>query len=147
MKRILPYATFALCSAIAVALLLLVVDMPPQQRVRNPPQQHVRNPPQHPVQHPNVLLILIDTLRASNLSLFDYSRPTSPNIDAFAAKSIVFRNVSSVGGNTPTSMAGLMSGRYPFFELDAQWNDSTSHGMARFYTWAGFVRTGTRSNA
>jgi len=40
----------------------------------------------------NVLIIVIDTLRADHLSTYGYFRETSPNIDEFAAESIKFNN-------------------------------------------------------
>jgi len=42
--------------------------------------------------HPNVLLVVIDTLRADHLGCYGYARPTSPTIDAFAAHGTLFAN-------------------------------------------------------
>jgi arylsulfatase A-like enzyme len=38
----------------------------------------------------NVIVVTIDTLRADRLGVYGYSRPTSPNIDALAARGMVF---------------------------------------------------------
>jgi hypothetical protein len=38
----------------------------------------------------NVILVLVDTLRADHLSLYGYKRQTSPNIDRFAEDAITF---------------------------------------------------------
>ena len=38
----------------------------------------------------NVLLITIDTLRADHLGAYGYRRPTSPRLDAFAKRAVVF---------------------------------------------------------
>jgi glucan phosphoethanolaminetransferase (alkaline phosphatase superfamily) len=35
---------------------------------------------------PNVILVVIDTLRADHLGVYGYSRPTSPRLDGLAAK-------------------------------------------------------------
>ncbi|MCK4998166.1 MAG: sulfatase-like hydrolase/transferase, partial [Anaerohalosphaera sp.] len=43
----------------------------------------------------NVVLISIDTCRADYLSCYGYPHRTTPNIDAIAAKGIVFENVYS----------------------------------------------------
>jgi glucan phosphoethanolaminetransferase (alkaline phosphatase superfamily) len=40
---------------------------------------------------PNVLVIVIDTLRADHMSGYGYSRLTTPNIDQFAKQSVVSR--------------------------------------------------------
>ena len=39
---------------------------------------------------PDVVLIVVDTLRADRLGLYGYERPTSPCIDALAERAIVF---------------------------------------------------------
>ncbi len=43
----------------------------------------------------NVVLISIDTLRADHLGTYGYERDTSPSIDRFATKSVVFQNAVS----------------------------------------------------
>lgn len=65
-------------------------------------------PPRH-----NVLLILIDTLRPDHLGLHGYSRPTSPNIDAWAKDAVVFDHAWAHAPNTPRSMPSIITGRYP----------------------------------
>lgn len=61
----------------------------------------------------NVLIIGADTLRADHLSLYGYTRPTSPNIDAAAARAVVFEKVFSQGSYTLSSFASLFTSRYP----------------------------------
>ena len=61
----------------------------------------------------NVILISIDTLRADHLSCYGYHRKTSPNIDKFSAKSIVFKNAISVSSWTVPSHASMFTGLYP----------------------------------
>lgn len=62
---------------------------------------------------PNVLVIVLDALRAQNLSLYGHSRPTSPQIDELAEESVVFERSISPSGTTIDSTASLFSGRYP----------------------------------
>ena len=59
---------------------------------------------------PNVLIVSIDTLRADHLGCYGYGRPTSPNIDAFAARSAVFEHAESASSWTLPSMTSLMTG-------------------------------------
>ena len=40
--------------------------------------------PLSPEDNPNVILIVMDTVRAKELSLYGYPKKTSPNIDKFA---------------------------------------------------------------
>jgi arylsulfatase A-like enzyme len=60
----------------------------------------------------NILLIVIDTLRADHLGCYGYPRDTSPTIDALAAQSIRFARASAAWPETSQSMAALLSGTY-----------------------------------
>ncbi len=60
---------------------------------------------------PNVVLISIDTLRADHLSVYGYSRQTTPNLDAWAKRSaVVFRNVVAPSPWTQPSHVSLFTG-------------------------------------
>ncbi|MCP4661893.1 MAG: sulfatase-like hydrolase/transferase [bacterium] len=60
---------------------------------------------------PNLVIILIDTLRADHLSLYGYERPTSPAIDAWArSRGVVFRNVVAPAPWTLPSHVSLFTG-------------------------------------
>jgi choline-sulfatase len=63
---------------------------------------------------PNVIIVLVDALRADRLGAYGFDeRPTSPNLDALAAQSIVFERAVSQSGWTVPSVASLFSGVYP----------------------------------
>ena len=62
---------------------------------------------------PNIVMILVDTLRADRLSCYGYERPTSPNIDALAAKGTRFAACYAQAPWTRPSVASLMTGLYP----------------------------------
>lgn len=54
----------------------------------------------------NVIFISLDTLRADHLSTYGYERNTSPNIDNFASKSILFENaISNATWTTPAHIS------------------------------------------
>ena len=61
----------------------------------------------------NVLLIVVDTLRADHLGAWGYGRPTSPNIDKLAASGVRFSRSSSQAPWTTPSIGSLMTSRYP----------------------------------
>ncbi len=44
---------------------------------------------------PNVILIIVDTLRADHMSCYGYGRLTSPSLDQLAAKGVLFENAIS----------------------------------------------------
>ncbi|MFL6235277.1 MAG: sulfatase [Thermoanaerobaculia bacterium] len=61
----------------------------------------------------NVILILVDTLRADRLGAWGYARPTSPNLDAFARESIRFTNARSQASCTFPSANSILTSRWP----------------------------------
>ena len=62
---------------------------------------------------PNLILISIDTLRADHLGTYGYARDTSPEIDALAARSIVFDAAYSHSPKTAPSHMSLLTGVVP----------------------------------
>ena len=62
---------------------------------------------------PNVILIVVDTLRADHLSCYGYSRKTSPNIDNLSLDSVLFKNAISPAPWTAPSIGSLLTSQYP----------------------------------
>lgn len=58
----------------------------------------------------NLLLISIDTLRADHLSLYGYSRKTSPELEAWSRKAVVFRRAVTSATTTLPSHTSLFTG-------------------------------------
>lgn len=67
----------------------------------------------NPPRGPNVLLIIIDTLRADHLGCYGYDRNTSPNIDKLAENAVRFENAVSSAPWTTPSIASIMTAQYP----------------------------------
>ena len=72
-----------------------------------------RGPLRPPCADCNVVLISLDTLRADHVGAYGYSRPTTPNIDALAARSIVFEQAVSQSAWTRPAHASMLTGLYP----------------------------------
>lgn len=66
----------------------------------------------------NVVVILVDTLRADHVSFYGYPRKTTPTLDALAKRSIVFKHAYAPSNNTPKSMPSIFASRYP---SDIKW--------------------------
>ncbi len=64
-------------------------------------------------QPPNVLVVLVDTLRKDHLGAYGYPRDTSPHIDALAKDAIVFRDLVPHSSWTRPSVASLFTSVYP----------------------------------
>jgi choline-sulfatase len=62
----------------------------------------------------NVILISIDTLRWDHVGCYGYTRNTTPNIDAFAGKNILFENCYIHEPNTCSSHMSMLTGLYPY---------------------------------
>ena len=62
---------------------------------------------------PNVLFLCIDTLRADHLSCYGYARRTTPNLDRFAERSLLFEQARSASSWTLPATASLLTGLHP----------------------------------
>lgn len=62
---------------------------------------------------PNVLLIVVDTLRADRLSSYGNPRATSPSIDALATEGARFTRAYATAPWTKPSIASIFTGLYP----------------------------------
>lgn len=60
----------------------------------------------------NIVVVLIDTLRADHLGAYGYPRPTSPRFDALARDGVLFEEVTAQAPWTKPSIASLMTGRF-----------------------------------
>src|SRR5262245_1162029 len=64
-----------------------------------------------PADRPNIVLLVMDTQRADHLSVYGYSRPTSPRLEEFAAQGWLFDNAIASAPWTLPSHATMMTGR------------------------------------
>jgi arylsulfatase A-like enzyme len=63
---------------------------------------------------PDVVLIVLDTVRADHVSCYGYTRPTTPNLDALANTADRYAVARSTAPWTLPSHASLFTGLYPF---------------------------------
>ncbi len=61
----------------------------------------------------NVLLIVVDTLRADHLGSYGYPRPTSPRLDELAGRGARFTNARAASSWTLPSVVSMLTGLYP----------------------------------
>jgi len=62
---------------------------------------------------PNVIPIVLDTVRADRLSRYGHHLPTTPNLDRFARESVLYRQAIAPACWTLPSHASLFTGLYP----------------------------------
>lgn len=60
---------------------------------------------------PDIYLITLDTVRADHTSVYGYERKTTPNLEALAAKGIVFERAYAAGSDTQRALIPLVSGK------------------------------------
>jgi len=75
---------------------------------------------------PNVLLVVMDNVRAASLSLHGHQRETSPNLSWYAQQGLVFTEARAPAPWTLPTHASLFTGRWPF-ELSV----SAEHALDR----------------
>lgn len=64
-------------------------------------------------QQPNILVYLVDTLRADHLGAYGYPLDTSPNFDALAKEGVLFENAQAQSPWTRSSVASMLTGLWP----------------------------------
>jgi len=62
---------------------------------------------------PNVVLLLVDTLRGDRLSCYGHRRGTTPHLDTLAEEAMLYTRAISPGAWTPPSHASIFTGTYP----------------------------------
>ena len=88
---------------------------------------------------PNVLFVLVDTLRRDHLQLHGYARPTSPALDALAARSLVVERMYAQAPWTKPAVGSLFTSLYPR-QHKALGKSSANHLPAEVDTLAELLR-------
>lgn len=95
-RRSTPLVLTLLLAAVVVVVALIL--WPRLARPRTPP---------------DIVLIVVDTLRADHLGCYGCDRNTTRNIDKFAREAILFRNAISPAPWTLPSVATILTSQYP----------------------------------
>jgi arylsulfatase A-like enzyme len=97
---------------------------------------------------PNVLLLVLDTVRAIELGLYGFTPSTSPALDGLGAAGVVFDEAFSTAPWSGPSHASLFTGRNPS-ELSIDWDrplDTTFPTLAEELGRAGYSTLGIVGN-
>lgn len=90
------------CDGVDASLDLPVLDLGPN-----------RHFPHKDARPYNIVLIVLDAVRADHLRLFGYSRDTAPNLELLAAQSMAYSAAYSPYPSTGMAVPSLLAGRYP----------------------------------
>jgi arylsulfatase A-like enzyme len=100
-------------SAIPIAAVIAVVAVAPFARQSWSERSALASMPEAPAGAPNVLLIILDTVRAQNMSLHGYVRKTTPRLEELAVRSTVYDQVYAPSSWTLPSHGSFFTGRPP----------------------------------
>ncbi|MCK4669950.1 MAG: sulfatase [Nanoarchaeota archaeon] len=89
---------------------------------------------------PNIILIVLDALRAKHLSCYGYHRNTSPNIDKLAKNGILFENAFAFNNTTDRSFVSILGGRYMLSSGDSDFLLQKEELDAFFNSGGGFLQ-------
>ena len=110
--------TAMLAFSIAVlAMVFLAPDLHTLFRAGGTPPAETRQ------QRPNVMLIVLDTVRADRLSCYGNTTLATPNIDELARGGLLFLNAFSTAPWTVPSHASMFTGLYPS-QHQAAWDNT-----------------------
>ncbi len=97
---------------------------------------------------PNVILLVLDTVRALSLSAYGYDRATSPFLAELAARGVRFDRAVATAPWTLPSHATMFTGRYPH-ELSSGWStplDAAAPTLAERLSQHGYRTFGVAAN-
>jgi arylsulfatase A-like enzyme len=99
---------------------------------------------------PNVVLIVIDTLRADKMSAYGFALPTSPELDQLAADGVRFATVISQSSWTRPSIGSMLTSRYPrsvgIYDEKLHKLDGRFDTLAESLKAAGYTTVGSTAN-
>jgi arylsulfatase A-like enzyme len=101
-----------------IGVVLLIAGVGCRAWAQTPPESRPDQPDDESAQRirirPNIVIFLIDTLRADHVGVYGYDRrPTTPNIDALARESVVFDQAYAPAPWTLPSVVSLVTSTFP----------------------------------
>ncbi|MGE0128722.1 MAG: sulfatase-like hydrolase/transferase [Blastocatellales bacterium] len=148
-RRLRPPYSFIYRAIKIVAAAALILTIGVEGRSWWKERQYLANLPPVAANAPNVLLIVMDTVRAQSMSLYGYERETTPQLERFAKLGVRFERAISTAPWTTPSHAGMFTGRYPS-ECSTDWDqpmDGRSPTLAEALRTHGYATAGFVANA
>ncbi|MCI0445316.1 sulfatase-like hydrolase/transferase [bacterium] len=125
-----------------ICMIVTIADAYIDRKANLPQQTSAAN-------RPNILLIVVDTLRWDFVSAYGFPHPLTPNIDALAREGVLYENAISPSPWTTPSHASLFIGQYPSRNGVDGRNillDPTSKTLASELSRSGFQTAGFINN-
>ncbi|MBZ5561392.1 MAG: sulfatase [Acidobacteriia bacterium] len=115
-RRMLALLDLIVVAALALALVAVAASEP----------QYFPSPlagPPVATPHNNIVLIMLDTVRADHLSCYGYARPTTPRLDALALQGVLVEHAVAPTSWTLPALASVLTGLLPH-QHGAGWNQA-----------------------
>jgi arylsulfatase A-like enzyme len=100
--------------------------------------------------HPNIVWIIIDTLRADKLGAYGFKANTSPELDRLAADGVIFKRVMTQASWTRPSIGSMLTSQYPrtLGLYQEQWDVLPDDAVtaAEIFKQAGYATLGITAN-
>jgi arylsulfatase A-like enzyme len=93
----------------------------------------------------NIIFIVNDSLRSDHLSCYGYNKNTSPYLDAFAKKGLLFTRAITQGANTSIATPSLLNSRYPYESYQSLINGDFP-GLAEVLQHHGYITAAFSAN-
>lgn len=100
--------------------------------------------------NPNILLLVLDTVRASRLSCYGYEQPTTPHLDEFSEQATKYEYAISEGCWTVPSHASMFTGEPSTIHGSHAYNrtfDNNLPTLAELLSESGYRTLGSSRNA
>ena len=101
--------------------------------------------PEPEIQQPDVLFLVVDTLRADRLGSYGYERGLTPVMDKLAREGSVFSRASAQAPWTVPSMCSMLTSQYPTAHYERP--DESRMTLAEAFQNAGYSTVGVVANA
>lgn len=124
-----PFVQFLRRNIMYALLAAAAIGVGPQIALALGERLAVSRLPAAPAGAPNVLLLVIDTLRGDRLSSVGYARPTTPHLDAFGREGVQFDFAFSTAPWTVPSHNTMLTGRHTFEHLMDSPIPNLNHGF------------------
>jgi arylsulfatase A-like enzyme len=101
-----------------------------------------------PVTRTNIILLVLDAVRAQSMGLYGYGRPTTPELERWARRGVLFKRAVAPSSWTLPSHASMFTGR-PALQLSADWGiplDGTYPTLAEYLRARGYMTAGFVAN-
>jgi arylsulfatase A-like enzyme len=147
-RRALGFERFVRRTTIGLVLLVLVLTVAVTGWRHFQERRMVTSLPDAPPSAPNVLLIVLDTVRAESMDLYGYERATTPYLRDLAKEGVVFRRAIATSSWTLPTHASLFTGRFHNETRTTYFRplDATYPTLAEALTSQGYVTGGIVAN-